>query len=121
MKVITECPTCGRHTTSSIEGLVFYCNPGNVKFRDKEVRLRPRQIDVFEHLVLAYPRFVNAGVIIDDLWPNTDPLEADNSLKVHICNIRKILRTAGMEIQIKNNGCGGYALEVVNNAEANAA
>lgn len=120
MKIIAECPSCGRHTTSAIEGLVFYYRPSLIKFRDRVMKLRPREIDIFEHLVDAHPRYVHSGVLVDDLWPHQEPDVADKSLKVHICNMRKAFKLAGMDLRIKSNGVGGYALEVVN-AEANAA
>jgi len=73
---------------------------------DKEVALAKKEYRIIEYLCLRRGETVSATEIIENIWDN-DAENAHESLKVHICNLRKKIP----EGFIKNMRGRGYYVE----------
>ena len=116
MKIITECPSCGRHANSLIEGLSFVYATGVVEYRGRTVKMPPRLLTMLEHLVDAHPHRISACHLAEQMWPvayGRPHIDTRRYLYVAAAQMRKALRDAGVPLNLVSCPLG-YSLESVN-------
>jgi len=85
------------------------------KYTDsKPIRWRTAKTEeLFAYLLYNRDTIVPKGRIIDNLWPDDEPDQADNNLHTTIYKLRKTLKSVGIDIDISLTG-GGYLLNTRN-------
>ena len=115
----TRCPCCG-FELKPVEPLeiAFVSETGQVSHRGRSCVLPPRQLDVLEHLIDAYPKAIPLAQILVDLYGVANALKR-NQLLVNIGQMRGAFRSAGMTLTIATHQVEGpnaahhYALRVL--------
>lgn len=67
--------------------------------------------ELFAYLLYHRGTLVRKGQIIDTLWPECEPKNADTNLHTSVYNLKKTLKESGIPITVKFSG-GSYALEL---------
>ena len=102
-----------RMADSSSELQIELLGPVEARVRGRPVALggqRPRAL--FAMLALMDGRVVTTDRLIDELWGDSPPARARDSLQVHVSRLRKGLTTAGADPGRLVSQAGGYLLEV---------
>lgn len=89
------CPRCGQTIPSHL---------------DPPVRLFRRPLAIYQRVAAAGKLGVDLGVLIEHVYGDNEPLEADRSFHVVICQMNKKLRAYGQEISQCVGIPGRYAL-----------
>lgn len=92
-----------------------FCNK-SVSVKGNEVKLRRKEYDILEYLVLKRGRVVSKEEILEHIWVSGIYLFS-NTVEVHITNIRNVLEKP-FDIKLIETVRGfGYRIKVENNAK----
>jgi DNA-binding response OmpR family regulator len=104
------CPCCGQAMPRSKNGVSLNVDLAQVSRGGERVRLTPDQFAIFEALFENYPRVAMTGSIEHRVYDARDSEPHPNSIKVHVCNLRR--RLADLNLSIVAEYGRGYRLEI---------
>jgi DNA-binding winged helix-turn-helix (wHTH) protein len=108
---MNRCPTCGSiQPDNPIRRLEFYYAEKTVSFMGRSCKLTPKQLDILEHLIDAYPRPVSADLLAAEVWSGIDV--KDITVRVHVYQMRKAFRNARLAVSVIPCWGRGYALRL---------
>ncbi|MGH6792539.1 MAG: winged helix-turn-helix domain-containing protein [Methyloceanibacter sp.] len=84
------CPCCGQQVMDEAVALII------------EAKLPPLQTSVALVLCSKFGRWVRYGNLVESVYaddPDGGPLTARQAIQVHLCHLRRNLRSAGLEIE----------------------
>lgn len=101
----------GQQSSSlNIGGLRVDTQAKRIWYRDKELRLRPREFDILEYLALRVGKIVSRTELTEHIYDHALDLKS-NAIDSAICNIRKKLALEGCDDVISTIPRRGYLLE----------
>lgn len=83
-----------------------------------EIRLTEQQGGIMAALLANYGKFVQRSHLFEALWGDDEdggPLEGEKVIEVHLCQMRRELRAAGVDFEKKSvQECGGSKMRLWN-------
>ncbi len=98
-----RCPTCGQMLPLIKEAKVDL-ESNTLLIDHSAIHLQPKQAEVLYTLLRWMPNFVRRDRLVQQVWGFEGPDRPDNSLSVHIANIRKLIRPFGYKIMVRYGG-----------------
>ncbi|WP_346938491.1 response regulator transcription factor [uncultured Clostridium sp.] len=92
-----------------IDGLKFYPERSEVKFKDENLIITKREGILLECLINKYPKVVGRDLLLEKIWDDLEFVE-ENTLSVNISRVRKRLQALGIDNGIETIRGSGYRL-----------
>lgn len=102
-----KCPCCGSETES--DKPLLDLNTGRLMTNAEVIYLAPRQAELLEILIRRMPAAVSNEHIMQQLFGALQPDDAYDSVKVHVCHLRKKIKDTNLVI--KTHWGRGHSLE----------
>ena len=90
-----------------LDGLKFYPERLEVKFKDKNIIITKKEGILLECLMKKYPKVVSRDYLLEKIWDDIEFVE-ENTLNVNVSRIRKRLNDLGIEDAVNTVRCVGY-------------
>ena len=91
------CPTCGQRVT---EYLVLVDRTTNtIACRGYTIHAAPKPLELLALLLRCAPRAITKDLIIETVWGDHEPYNADKCIHIMIHKLRKVICPLGLEIE----------------------
>lgn len=92
-----------------LDGLKFYPERLELKYKDKELIITKKEGILLESLMKKYPKVVSRDYLLEKIWDDIEFVE-ENTLNVNVSRIRKRLHELGIEDGVHTVRGVGYKL-----------
>lgn len=94
---MTTCPCCGGTVNAKLP--LVDLNTNVISWNDQTKKVGGTAAELMSIFANRYPAIADYDFLIDRLWGAGEPPDASNTLKSHICHLRRAVKPLGLKIE----------------------